>query len=124
MYRGVKVMPYSTGCTTTLSNFEANMNYQDVSDPSVVVSFPLVEDPTTSLLAWTTTPWTLVSNLGLCVNPKFKYVKIKDTKTGLAGLQDCAVGTAAAAARGFNEQQISSGQSGKPPESSNLRWHA
>jgi len=82
VYRGVKVMPYSTGCTTTLSNFEANMNYQDVSDPSVVVSFPLVEDPTTSLLAWTTTPWTLVSNLGLCVNPKFKYVKIKDTKTG------------------------------------------
>lgn len=82
VYRGVKVMPYSTGCTTTLSNFEANMNYKDATDPSVVVSFPLEEDPETSLLAWTTTPWTLVSNLGLCVNPTFKYLKIKDKKTG------------------------------------------
>jgi len=82
VYRGVKVMPYSTGCTTTLSNFEANMNYKDTSDPSVVVSFPLEDDPTVSLLAWTTTPWTLPSNLGLCVNPEFKYLKIKDKKSG------------------------------------------
>jgi len=81
VYRGVKVMPYSTGCTTTLSNFEANMNYMDATDPSVVVTFPLEEDPNTSFLAWTTTPWTLPSNLGLCVNPEFKYVKIKDKKT-------------------------------------------
>lgn len=45
---------------------------------SVTVSFPLVDDPTTSLLAWTTTPWTLPSNLGLCVHPDFTYIKIHD----------------------------------------------
>jgi isoleucyl-tRNA synthetase len=44
----------------------------------VVVGFPLVDDPKTSLLAWTTTPWTLPSNLALCVNPEFTYIKIHD----------------------------------------------
>ncbi|KAJ0396637.1 hypothetical protein ATCC90586_002025 [Pythium insidiosum] len=80
VYRGYKILPYSTACTTSLSNFEANMDYRDVSDPSVVVSFPLVDEPEVSLLAWTTTPWTLPSNLALCVNESFDYVKIKDIK--------------------------------------------
>jgi len=70
-------MPFSTACNTVLSNFEAGQNYQNVSDPAVIISFPLTEDPTTSFLAWTTTPWTLPSNLALNVNPKFKYIKVK-----------------------------------------------
>jgi len=78
VYRGLRVMPYSTGLTTTLSNFEAEQNYQEVSDPSVTISFPLVDDPETALLAWTTTPYTLPSNLALCVHPDFTYVKIHD----------------------------------------------
>ncbi|CAE7571699.1 IARS1, partial [Symbiodinium microadriaticum] len=78
VYRGYKVMPYSTACATPLSNFEAGQNYKDVSDPACVVSFPLENDPSVSLVAWTTTPWTLPSNLALCVNPTFEYVKIKD----------------------------------------------
>lgn len=78
VYRGSKVMPYSTFCGTPLSNFEAGLNYKDVSDPAIVVNFPLLEDPNVSLLAWTTTPWTLPSNLALCVNPNFTYVKIVD----------------------------------------------
>ncbi|KAJ2163188.1 isoleucine--tRNA ligase [Coemansia sp. RSA 552] len=82
VYRGQRVMPYSTALTTTLSNFEATQNYKDVSDPSVVVAFPLKSDPEVSLLAWTTTPWTLPSNCALCVNPAFEYVKIKDGETG------------------------------------------
>lgn len=82
VYRGHRVMPYSTVLTTSLSNFEANQNYQDVTDPAVVVSFPLVNDPNTKLLAWTTTPWTLPTNLGLCVHPEFEYVKILDEKSG------------------------------------------
>lgn len=82
VYQGYRVMPYSTVLTTALSNFEANQNYQDVTDPAVVVSFPLVDDPNTSLLAWTTTPWTLPSNLGLCTHPDFEYVKIFDEKSG------------------------------------------
>lgn len=78
VYRGYKVMPYSTFCGTPLSNFEAGLNYKEVNDPAAVVSFPLVNDPEVSLLAWTTTPWTLPSNLALCVNPTFDYVKIRD----------------------------------------------
>ncbi|PPQ89726.1 hypothetical protein CVT25_014127 [Psilocybe cyanescens] len=80
VYRGLRVMPYSTGCTTPLSNFEAGQAYKDVNDPAVTVSFPLVDDPNTSLLAWTTTPWTLPSNLALCVHPDFTYIKIHDTE--------------------------------------------
>ncbi|KAJ2615173.1 isoleucine--tRNA ligase [Coemansia sp. RSA 1365] len=82
VYKGMRVMPYSTALYTTLSNFEASLNYKDVSDPAVVVAFPLKSDPTVSLLAWTTTPWTLPSNCALCVNPDFEYVKIKDGETG------------------------------------------
>ncbi|KAJ1958694.1 isoleucine--tRNA ligase [Linderina pennispora] len=82
VYRGLRVMPFSTGLGTPLSNFEASQNYKDVSDPTVVVAFPLKSDPEVSLLAWTTTPWTLPSNCALCVNPKFEYVKIRDGETG------------------------------------------
>ncbi|KAF9651100.1 isoleucine-tRNA ligase [Thelephora ganbajun] len=78
VYRGLRVMPYSTGCLTPLSNFEAGQDYRDVNDPAVTVSFPLVDDSSTSLLAWTTTPWTLPSNLALCVNPDYTYIKIED----------------------------------------------
>ncbi|KAH9847625.1 isoleucine-tRNA ligase [Lenzites betulinus] len=78
IYRGLKVMPYSTGLLTPLSNFEANLAYKDVNDPAVTVAFPLVDDRSTSLLAWTTTPWTLPSNLGLCVHPDYNYIKIHD----------------------------------------------
>lgn len=51
--------------------------FKDVQDPSVIVSFPLEEDESISLVAWTTTPWTLPSNLALCVNPELQYVKVK-----------------------------------------------
>jgi isoleucyl-tRNA synthetase len=82
VYRGYRVMPYSTALTTALSNFEANQNYQNVTDPAIVVAFPLNDDPKTSLLAWTTTPWTLPSHLGLAVHPDYDYIKIKDEKSG------------------------------------------
>ena len=80
VYRGCKIMPYSTVCTTVLSNFEANQNYKEVNDPSIFVTFPLEDDPNVKFLAWTTTPWTLPSNLALAVNPEFDYVKIEDLK--------------------------------------------
>ncbi|CAH0517604.1 unnamed protein product [Peronospora belbahrii] len=81
IYRGYKILPYSTACTTSLSNFEANLDYRETPDPSVIVNFPLVDEPDIALLAWTTTPWTLPSNLALCVNENFDYVKIKDLAT-------------------------------------------
>ncbi|XP_065333424.1 isoleucine--tRNA ligase, cytoplasmic [Cloeon dipterum] len=82
VYRGVKVMPYSTACNTPLSNFESGQNYKEVQDPAVVVNFPLLDEPDVALVAWTTTPWTLPSNMALCVNPELKYVKAKEKSTG------------------------------------------
>jgi len=78
VYRGFKVMPYSCPCNTPLSNFEVQQNYKTVDDPAVVCAFPLVSDPNTKFIAWTTTPWTLPSNLALCVNPTMEYVKVED----------------------------------------------
>ena len=77
VYRKCKVMPFSPACNTVLSNFEAGENYQNVSDPSIVITLPLISNNNIKLLAWTTTPWTLPSNLFLAVNPKMKYVHIK-----------------------------------------------
>jgi len=81
VYRGFKVMPYSTGCMTALSNFEANLNYKDVSDPAIVVRFPLTDEADVALLVWTTTPWTIPSNLAVCVNADAEYVQVRDTKS-------------------------------------------
>ncbi|MBI4041635.1 MAG: isoleucine--tRNA ligase [Deltaproteobacteria bacterium] len=81
IYEGYKVMPYSTTLATPLSNFEAGLNYKDVQDPSLIVLFKKVHAPETYLLAWTTTPWTLPSNLALAVHPKEPYAEIEDLKT-------------------------------------------
>jgi isoleucyl-tRNA synthetase len=77
VYEGFKVMPFSAKLGTPLSNFEANLNYQDVDDPSLTVLFALRSEPEVFLLAWTTTPWTLPSNLALAVGPDVDYVKVK-----------------------------------------------
>ncbi len=74
VYRGFKVMPYSWSCETPLSNFEAGLNYKDIDTKSVYVCFKLRSNPEINLVAWTTTPWTLPSNLALCVNPNANYV--------------------------------------------------
>ncbi len=78
VYEGFKVMPFSMKLGTPLSNFEANLNYQEVDDPSLVVAFEAEDEKNTYFLAWTTTPWTLPSNLALMVGPEIDYVKVKD----------------------------------------------
>jgi isoleucyl-tRNA synthetase len=82
VFKSSRIMPYSTACGTVLSNFEANSNYKDVSDPSLIITFPLLSQQNVSLLGWTTTPWTLPSNLAVAVNPEFNYHKIKMPDTG------------------------------------------
>jgi isoleucyl-tRNA synthetase len=82
LYEGYKVVPYCTGCGTALSSHEVAQGYEDVIDPSVYVRFPVVEDggPLQSgdeLLVWTTTPWTLVSNAAVAVDPELTYVRAK-----------------------------------------------
>lgn len=82
IYRGHKVMAFSTALGTPLSNFEAGSNYMDVQDPAITVTFPLADRPHISFLAWTTTPWTLPSNLALAVGRDLSYahVRTKDQK--------------------------------------------
>lgn len=81
VYESVKVVPFSTKLGTPLSNFEAGQNYKEVNDPSIIVKFSLVDDPA-SLLVWTTTPWTLVSNMAVAVGPELIYVRIIDKSSG------------------------------------------
>jgi isoleucyl-tRNA synthetase len=77
IYQGTRVVPFSTALGTVLSNFEAGQNYQDVQDPAVTVLFK-VKDEEAYIAAWTTTPWTLPSNLALCAGADIDYVKVKD----------------------------------------------
>ena len=77
VYEGVKVMPISTALGTVLSNFEANQNYQDVEDPAITVLLP-IDDSDEHLSVWTTTPWTLPSNLAVCVRKDMTYVLVQD----------------------------------------------
>ncbi len=79
IYKGNKVVPFSTALGTGLSNFEATSNYQEVQDPAITIVFK-VKDDDCYLTAWTTTPWTLPSNLALCVNKELDYVKVLDKK--------------------------------------------
>jgi len=82
IYKGFKCMPYCPRCTTPLSNFEVNEGYRDdVSDPSVIVKFKLVGEDA-SLLAWTTTPWSLPGNSALAVKPDAQYLLINTTADG------------------------------------------
>lgn len=76
LYKGFKVVPYCPRCGTALSSHEVAQGYKDVKEKSVFVKFEVKGEKNTYLLAWTTTPWTLPSNVALCVNPKEDYVKI------------------------------------------------
>lgn len=78
MYHGFRVQPYCPRCATPLSNFEVNEGYKDTTGPSITVSFPLLDDKQTHFLVWTTTPWTLPSNVALAVGPTIVYAKIRD----------------------------------------------
>jgi isoleucyl-tRNA synthetase len=74
LYQGHKVVPYCPRCGTALSSHEVALGYRDVVDPSVYVRFPVSGESGLALLGWTTTPWTLLSNAALAVNPELEYV--------------------------------------------------
>ena len=79
IYEGYRVVPYSWRIGAPLSNFEANLNYKEIQDPSITVKFRA--DDGLVLLAWTTTPWTLPSNLGLAVDPDADYAIVEEIDT-------------------------------------------
>jgi len=77
IYKGHKIVPYCPRCGTTLSSHEVAQGYEEVEDPSVFVKMRLEDIEDTYLLVWTTTPWTLISNVALAVHPDVEYVKIE-----------------------------------------------
>ena len=77
IYKGYKIVPYCPRCGTALSSHEVAQGYKDVEETSVFVKFALKNEENTFFLAWTTTPWTLPSNVALCMNGKEDYTKIK-----------------------------------------------
>jgi isoleucyl-tRNA synthetase len=79
LYQGYKVVPYCPRCGTPLSDHEVALGYEQATDPSVFVRLPLVDSPDTSLLIWTTTPWTLPANVAVAAHPDVTYVKVKHT---------------------------------------------
>ncbi|HHE47018.1 MAG TPA: isoleucine--tRNA ligase, partial [Bacteroidetes bacterium] len=76
LYQGHKIMPFCARCGTSLSAHETAQGYQDVTDISLYVKFPLKDAENTYFIAWTTTAWTLLSNVALAVNPKLSYVTL------------------------------------------------
>ena len=77
IYEGFKAMHFCARCGTTLSNNEVALGYQDIDDHAVTVKLPLVAEPETALLIWTTTPWTLPGNSAAAVNAGATYVKVR-----------------------------------------------
>ncbi len=78
VYEGHKILPYCPRCATPLSNFEANQGYENVQDPSITVRFKARGEANLHFLVWTTTPWTLPSNMALAVNPEVEYIRVRD----------------------------------------------
>ena len=77
IYQGHKIVPYCPRCGTALSSHEVAQGYKNVKEKSAFVRFAVKGEENTYLLAWTTTPWTLPSNLALCVNPHETYCRVK-----------------------------------------------
>lgn len=75
IYDGLKILPYCPRCGTGLASHEVAQGYKEISVNTVTVPFKLKDEENTYLLIWTTTPWTLISNVAACVNPQEKYVK-------------------------------------------------
>jgi len=78
IYEGQKILPYCPRCSTPLSNFETNQGYAEVTDPAITVRFKVEGQENTYILAWTTTPWTLPSNMALAVGAGITYARVED----------------------------------------------
>ena len=82
LYKGHKIVPYCPRCGTALSSHEVAQGYKDVKQTTAFVKFKVKGEENKYILAWTTTPWTLPSNVALCMNPKFDYVEVQMEESG------------------------------------------
>lgn len=100
LYRGYKIVPYSTHAGTVLSSHEVSLGYEEVEDPSVYVRFPVRDKPGVYLLAWTTTPWTLPGNVALAVGEDIDYVQVEGPAQDGEGVEQLIL------ARGLMEKTL------------------
>jgi isoleucyl-tRNA synthetase len=112
IYEGYKVLPYCWRCETPLSNTETRMDdvYRNRQDPAVTVAFPLVEEPGTSIWIWTTTPWTLPSNLAIAVGPDIDYAVMSNGTSNVV-LAEARVASYAKELEGFEQVGTRKGSS-------------
>ncbi|MEC8141116.1 MAG: isoleucine--tRNA ligase [Bacteroidota bacterium] len=89
LYKGYKIQWYSPGNGTVLSSHEVSLGYKNTQDPSIYVMFRKPDEEKTYYLAWTTTPWTTISNMALTINPKLDYVKLAHDHNNYIVAKDC-----------------------------------
>ena len=89
LYKGYKIQWYSPGNGTVLSSHEVSLGYKNTQDPSIYVMFQKPDEEKTYYLAWTTTPWTTISNMALTINPKLDYVKLAHDDNNYIVAKDC-----------------------------------
>ncbi len=107
LYQGTKVVPYCPRCGTPLSDHEVALGYKEVTEPSIFVRMPLVDDPGTSLLVWTTTPWTLPGNVAIAVHPEIDYVTVeRSQKDEFSGEKERLILAKSLVAKVFGEEPV------------------
>ncbi len=120
LYKGHKVVPYCPRCGTPLSDHEVALGYEDASDPSVFVRMPLVEKPDTSLLVWTTTPWTLPGNVAVAAHPEVDYVTIERDNEGT---RERLILAKALVEKVFGEEKVTVVESFKGRRLKGMKYH-
>ncbi len=103
LYKGYKVVPYCPRCGTPLSDHEVALGYDDATDPSVFVRMPLMDKQDTSLLVWTTTPWTLPGNVAVAAHPDVEYVTVE---RGLDGGKEKLILAKALVQKVFKDEEV------------------
>ncbi len=104
LYQNFKVVPYCPRCGTPLSDHEVAQGYDEATDPSIHVRLPLVDQPDTSLLVWTTTPWTLPGNVAVAAHPDVEYVKVEHSLAD--GSKEFLILAAALVEKTFGDEEV------------------
>jgi isoleucyl-tRNA synthetase len=127
LFKGYKIVPYCPRCGTPLSDHEVAMGYADATDPSIFVRMPLVDKPGTSLLVWTTTPWTLPANVAVAVGPEVDYVTVErslpDSPEGSGGGSERLILAAALLEKIFRGEQVKVVEHFKGKKLKGVKYH-
>jgi isoleucyl-tRNA synthetase len=121
LYQAFKIVPYCSRCSTPLSDHEVAQGFQQTEDPSVFVRLPLVDDPGTSLLIWTTTPWSLPGNIAVAVHPEKEYIIIERELTD--GGSERLIVAKDSVDSVFRDETIERGESFKGKKLKGLQYH-